>query len=165
MGDNVGMAVLTVRWQVVLATLGLAAGLAMIVVGFDSGLTGREASRLPDAIEAISPADGQRVLRQSQVIVDFTEGWEATLEIDGVVLPVTRLDELTGDGATPRPGAQVELPPTAVYDPGNFTISFLPQDGAPIAEFTQGEHTAIVRYWRTDGSTKVRSYTWTFTTD
>lgn len=137
----------------------------MILVGFDTGLTGRDASNLPDAIEAISPADGQRVLRQSQVIVDFADGWEASLTIDGIELPVTRLDELTGSGAQPRPGAQVELPPTAVYDPGNFTISYLPQDGAPIEEFAQGEHTATVRYWRTDGSSTVRSYTWTFTTD
>ena len=156
---------LTARWQVALATLGLAAGLAMILVGFGAGLTGRDASRLPDAIEGISPADGQRVLRQSQVIVDFAEGWDATLQIDGIELPVTRLDELTSDGAAPKPGAQVELPPTAVYDPGNFTISFLPQDGAPIEEFAQGEHTATVRYWRIDGSSKVRSYTWTFATD
>ena len=159
------MATVTGRWQVVLATLGLAAGLGMILVGFDSGLTGRDASNMPDAIEAISPADGQRVLRQSQIIVDFVEGWEASLTIDGVELPVTRLDELTNSGAQPKPGAQVELPPTAVYDPGNFTISFLPQDGAPIEEFAQGEHSATVRYWRTDGTSKVRAYSWTFTTD
>ena len=159
------MATVTGRWQVVLATLGLAAGLGMILVGFDTGLTGRDASNLPDAIEAISPADGQRVLRQSQVIVDFVEGWEASLTIDGVELPVTRLDELTSSGAQPRPGAQVELPPSAVYDPGKFTSSFLPKDGAPIEEFAQGEHSATVRYWRTDGTSKVRAYSWTFTTD
>jgi len=164
MGDNGPVAVST-RWQVVLATVGLSAGLGMVIIGFDSGLTGRDAMNLPDAIEGISPADGQRVLRQSQVIVDFAEGWDSSLQIDGIDLPVTRLDELTSEGAAPQPGAQVELPPTAVFDPGNNTISFLPQNGAPIEAFTQGEHTATVQYWRTDGTSKVRSYSWTFTTD
>jgi hypothetical protein len=159
------MATVSGRWQVVLATLGLAAGLGMILVGFDTGLTGRDASNLPDAIEAISPGDGQRVLRQSQVIVDFAEGWEASLTIDGVELPVTRLDELTSSGAQPKPGAQVELPPTAVYDPGNFTISFLPQEGAAITELKQGKHTGKVRYWPTKNPDQIRVYSWTFYTD
>lgn len=147
-------------------SLGISAGLALIVVGLLTARTGRDASSLPVAIERMSPADGDRVLRQSQIVVDFIEGYEAELTIDGVLLPTTRLDELTSSGRAPTPGAQVELPPTAVYDPGNFVISFQPQPGAPIAAFAQGEHEASVRYWRTaDGPAKSRSYMWRFTTD
>ncbi|NBY61723.1 MAG: hypothetical protein EBQ54_05315 [Actinobacteria bacterium] len=86
--------------------------------------------------------------------------------IDGVELPTTRLDELTASGQQAAPGAQVELPPTAVFDPGNFIISFQPQVGAVIEEFTQGEHEGKVRYWRIgDGREKSRVYTWQFDTD
>ena len=56
-----------------------------------------------------------------------------------------------------------DLPPTAIYDPGNFTISFLPQDGAAIEEFKQGDHRATVVYWKvTDDKSKSKSFTWEF---
>jgi hypothetical protein len=86
--------------------------------------------------------------------------------IDGIELPTTRLDELVTSGTAPAPGAQIDLPPTAIYDPGNFTISYLPQDGAPIEELQQGEHTGKVKYWLiSQGENKARVYTWKFYTD
>ena len=140
--------------KLLLASMGISAGLVLFVTGLNTGLTGRDATNLPDAIENISPGQGERVLRQSQIIVDFIE------------LPTTRLDELISGGAAPAPGAQVDLPPTAIYDPGNFTISYLPQDGAPIEELKQGEHTGKVKYWLIgQGENKARVYTWKFYTD
>lgn len=138
----------------------------MIVIGFNSAETGRDAQKLPAAIEQMNPGPGDQVLTQSQVFVDFVEGYEATLTIDGVELETTRLDELTAGGASPRPGAQVEVPPTAIYDPGNFTISYQPQDGGAIESFVQGLHTATVTYWKTiEGRDKAKSFTWTFETN
>ena len=91
---------------------------------------------------------------------------DLSINIDGIELPVTRLDELTSSGAQPAPGAQVELPATAVFDPGNNVISFLPQPGALIETFAQGEHVATVRYWKIlDGPAKSRTYQWRFITD
>jgi len=163
--ENGGMARRIDRTRLVVS-VGVSLGLVLIGLGFSGGITGDEARTFPSAIERMSPADGDRVLRQSQIIVDFAPGYEATLTIDGIELPVTRLDELSTGGAQPAPGAQVELPPTAVFDPGNNVISFLPQPGAPIEAFSQGEHVAIVRYWNIlDGSGKARSYRWTFITD
>jgi hypothetical protein len=138
----------------------------LVVIGFRSGLSGEEAREFPAAIERMSPADGDRVLRQAQIIVDFVDGYEASLNIDGIELPVTRLDELSSSGAQPAPGAQVELPATAVFDPGNNVISFQPQSGALIETFAQGEHVATVRYWKIlDGPAKSRTYQWRFVTD
>ena len=149
-----------------LTSIGIAIGLVLIIFGFRVTQTGRDESGLPDVIERMSPGDGDRVLRQSQIIVDFVEGYEAVLFIDGIELPTTRLDELTASGQQAAPGAQVELPPTAVFDPGNFIISFQPQVGATIEEFTQGEHEAKVLYWGIgDGREKSRVYTWKFDTD
>ena len=149
-----------------LISIGIALGLVLIIFGFRATQTGRDESGLPDEIERMSPADGDRVLRQSQIIVDFIEGYEAVMFIDGMELPTTRLDELTSSGQQAAPGAQVELPPTAVFDPGNFIISFQPQVGAIIEEFTQGEHEGKVLYWRiADGREKASVYTWQFDTD
>ena len=152
--------------QRLITSIGVAIGLTMIFFGFRVSQTGRDESGLPDAIERMSPANGDRVLRQSQIIVDFVEGFESVLFIDGVELPTTRLDELTSSGQQATPGAQVELPATAVFDPGNFIISFQPQVGAVIESFTQGEHEGKVRYWRVeDGREKSRVYIWKFDTD
>jgi hypothetical protein len=149
-----------------LISVGIALGLVLIIFGFRATQTGRDESGLPDVIERMSPADGDRVLRQSQIIVDFVEGYEAVMFIDGIELPTTRLDELTSSGQQAAPGAQVELPPTAVFDPGNFIISYQPQVGAIIEAFTQGEHEGKVLYWLiSDGRQKARVYTWQFDTD
>jgi hypothetical protein len=149
-----------------LVSVGISIGVVLIAFGFASGITGDEAREFPASIERMSPADGDRVLRQSQVIIDFVVGYEATLSIDGIELPVTRLDELTTGGAQPAPGAQVELPATAVFDPGNNVLSFQPQDGALIESFAQGEHVATVRYWKIlEGPAKSRTYQWRFVTD
>jgi hypothetical protein len=60
----------------------------------------------------------------------------------------------------------VELPATAVFDPGNNVLSFQPQPRALITEFTQGEHVAIVTYWEIlAGREKSRTYQWRFFTD
>ena len=58
-----------------LISIGIALGLVLIIFGFRATQTGRDESGLPDEIERMSPADGDRVLRQSQIIVDFIEGY------------------------------------------------------------------------------------------
>ena len=149
--------------QTLVVSAGVAFGLVLIVMGLSSGATGRDAQRLPAVIERMSPGPGDQVLQQSQIMVDFVDGYEASLMVDGIALDTTRLDELSADGAQPRPGAQVEIPPTAIYDPGNYTISFLPQEGAPITTISQGTHTATVTFWKViEGPAKSRSFSWEF---
>ena len=149
--------------ELLVVSAGISIGVVLIVAGLNSASTGREGQRLPIEIESMSPGPGDQVLRQSQVFVDLQSGYEASLTVDGIALETTRLDELTNSGAAPQKGAQVEIPPTAIYDPGNATIGFLPQEGAPIEQFTQGEHTATVTFWKIlEGRQKARSFTWTF---
>jgi len=147
-------------------SVGISAGIVMFVFGVSTGLTGRDATNLPEAIEQISPGQGDQVLQQSEIIVDFIEGYTATLTIDGIELQTTRLDEIVATGKQITPGAQIDLPPTAIFDVGNYIISYLPQPGAPIAELTQGEHKGSVRYWLIrDGENSSRTYSWTFFID
>jgi len=155
-----------IDYKLLIISVGISAGLVLFVIGMSTGLSGRDASNLPEAIEQISPGQGDQVLQQSQIIVDFIEGYTATLTIDGIELPTTRLDEVVATGKQIAPGAQVNLPPTAIFDVGNYIISYLPQPGAPIAELTQGEHTGSVRYWLIkDGENASRTYSWTFFID
>lgn len=155
-----------VDYKLLIMSIGISVGLVFFVLGMRIGLTGRDATNLPAAIEQISPGEGERVLRQSQIIVDFTEGYTATLTIDGIELPTTRLDELVANGKQTTPGAQIELPATAIYDPGNYIISYLPQQGGPITQLAQGKHSGSVRFWLIkEGKDKFRTYSWTFFTD
>ena len=151
--------------QLLLVSAGVAIGIVLIIGGLNSASTGRSALKLPAAIEAMSVSPGDQVLQQSQISVDFVEGYEASLTLDGIAIETTRLDELSA-GALPKPGEQVEIPPTAIFDPGNNIISYTPQEGAPIEAFSQGTHTAIVKYWKiADGEEKSRTFKWQFSAD
>lgn len=148
------------------ASFGVSVGLILIILGLNAATTGRDALNLPDEIENMSPANNEKVLRQSEIRVDFIEGYQGVLIVNGIEIPTTRLDELQSSGRQPKPGEQVDLPPTAVYDPGNFTLSFLPQEGAPVERLEQGKHTARVFFWKiTESRDKAKSYSWEFSVD
>ena len=144
----------------------IAVGVILIIAGLSVAQTGDDSLNLPSAIESLSPGNGDRVLRQSEVIVDFIDGFTGKLTIDGIEITTSRLDELTSGGMQPKPGEQVELPPNAIFDPGTYTLKFRPTENAPIEEFTQGSHRATVKYWLLEeGETKARTYSWEFSVD
>lgn len=62
--------------QRLFTSVAIAIGILFIIFGVRASRTGRDESGLPTAIERMSPANGDRVLRQSQIIVDFVEGYE-----------------------------------------------------------------------------------------
>lgn len=142
-----------------LASLVIAGGLVLIIVGFLTARTGDDGIDRPDAIESLTPVENAiQVLQQESIVVDLQFGYEARLVVDGIELPTTRLGQIEAE-----PGEQISLPPTAIFDAGNSIISYKPIDGAPIEEFTEGLHTVRVIYWRIDeGPDQALSYTWTF---
>jgi hypothetical protein len=152
------------NWPLLGISFGIAVGLLLIVLGLASATSQRDRVNLPDELESVAPGNGDRVLRQSRIVVDLVTGYEGVLIVDGIELPVARLDELSGvGGAQPAPGEQVILPPVAVYDPGNATLSFQPTPGSIIEEFTQGEHRVTVLFWKiTEGRQAARQYSWSF---
>ena len=148
--------------KLLLASLAIAVGVVLIAIGLLRSVSGDEVTQLPDAIEDITPApDAEQVLQQTQVVVDLAEGYEAELTVDGVVLPTIRLDELAPVDV--EPGEQVEVPPGAIFEPGNGTLTFTPAEGTAIETFDPGSHSVTVTYWRSaDGRNTARSYSWTF---
>jgi hypothetical protein len=142
----------------------IACGLAAIVWGVGSAITGGDGIDRPSAIESLSPVENaQQVVQQEQIVVDLEFGYEAVLVVDGIELPTTRIGEFRGD-LTPEAGQQISIPPTAVFDPGNSRIEFRPSDDAPITSYAEGRHQVQVIYWPIEDGREngARSYRWSF---
>lgn len=151
------------RAPLVVASLGLAVAVVLIIAGVRSSVTGREALGLPDAIESTDPIrNSVRVPAQTSVFVDLESGYTGVLVVDGLELKTIDLDEV--NDITPEPGQMVEIEPVTRYERGNATLTFTPSEGAPIEEFSEGRHTVTVLFWRIDETRdQARSYTWDFT--
>ena len=148
-----------------IASLVIACGLALVVFGLTTALTGDDGIDRPKAIESVQPVENAvQVLQQERVIVDLLPGYQARLIIDGVELSTTAIGQSDVDPSVQaQPGQQVDLPTTAVFDPGNAVISVQPVEGALIESFTQGIHEARVIFWRIeDGPEQALSYRWEF---
>ena len=147
------------------ASLAIAVGLILVIFGVTTALTGNDGIDRPDAIESVQPVENAvQVLQQERVVVDLEPGYEARLIIDGIELPTTVIGQSDVDPfEQPAPGQQVELPTTAVFDPGNNVISFQPVEGAPIESFSEGLHDVRVIFWRIEeGPEQALSYRWEF---
>jgi hypothetical protein len=148
-----------------IASLAIAGGLVLIIFGFTTALTGDDGIDRPEAIESVQPVENAvQVLQQERVVVDLQAGYEARLVIDGIELPTTVIGQSDVDPfEQPAPGQQIDLPTTAVFDPGNNVISFQPVEGAPIESFTEGLHDVQVIFWKIeDGPEQALSYRWEF---
>lgn len=141
------------------ASLVISAGVALIVWGLFSAITGDEGVDRPVEIESVEPVENAvQVLQQERIAVDLEFGYEAVLIIDGVELETTDVSKIPTE-----PGQQRTLPETAIYDSGNAVISFTPVEGAAVDQLTEGRHSAKVIYWKTvEGRDNARSYSWSF---
>jgi hypothetical protein len=148
-----------------LASLAIAVGLVLVVFALTTALTGDDGIERPEAIESVQPVENAvQVLQQERVVVDLLPGYEARLVIDGIELPTTAIGQSDVDPfERTAPGQQIDLPTTAVFDPGNAVISFQPVEGALIESFSQGIHEVRVIYWRIEeGPEQALSYRWEF---
>ena len=121
-----------------------------------SGLIVREL--LGERIEPVAGAT--QTPAQASILVDLVAGYEGVLVIDGLELETVDLNALRDPT---RPGQQITLPPTTVYESGNATLTFDPSPESSISSFSQGKHIVQVIYWETvEGRGSARSYSWTF---
>lgn len=144
------------------ASLAIATGLVLIGFGIARSVTGDDVTKLPPAIESISPVpDAVQVPSQTQIVVDLNTGYVGRLAIDRVNYPTVNLADFGRQDV--EPGAQVDIPPGVVFEPGNATLTFTLGEEIGLDEFDPGEHTVVVVYWRQLlGENTARSYTWTF---
>ena len=153
---------LRLDWTIVVASLVLAAGVAILVFGVLGGVTGDERAGLPEAVESVTPVpEAAQALSQTAVFVDLLPDHYGQLTIDGIEIETRDIADVVL--ATPSDGAHVELPPVTIYEAGNATLTFTPAAGAPIEEFDQGLHTVRLTYWPiSEGRAAARIFTWTF---
>lgn len=146
----------------VVASLAIATGLVLIGFGIARSVTGDDVTKLPPAIESISPVpDAVQVPSQTQIVVDLNTGYVGRLAIDRVNYPTVNLADFGRQDV--EPGAQVDIPPGVVFEPGNATLTFTLGEEIGLDEFDPGEHTVVVVYWKQLlGENTARSYTWTF---
>ncbi len=137
--------------------------ICLVAMGYalDMAVTGDEGNQLPVAVEQIDPVRAAtQVPAQTQVFVDLLPGYTGVLVIDGLELETVDLDELRSQT---KPGQQVEVPPTTIYEPGNATLTFHPVEGSAISSFSQGEHVVEVIYWKVvEGRERAHTFSWTF---
>lgn len=151
-----------IKLETVLISLGILVGVMFVLYGLNSGTTGREALGYPNEIIDISPAPNDRqVLSETEISVNLQDGFEAVLVLDGIEVPTTRLEDFVPLAA--KPGQQIELPPTAIYDQGNSLIRFEPTKGAVIEKYTVGIHKVKCIFWKIEeGRPTAHSYEWSF---
>ena len=147
--------------SLVIASAIIAVCIVGMFIAVDMAITGDEVNALPEAIEQIDPVrSAQQVPSQTQVFVDLQSGYTGVLIIDGLELETISLDALRDES---KPGQQIEVPPTTIYEPGNATLTFDPSEDSSISSFEQGEHLVQVIYWKvTEGRGHAQSFSWTF---
>ena len=145
-------------------SLVIALGLVLIGRGLAVSLTGEARAKLPATIESVEPyPEAVQVLSQSRVFVDLEAGYTGVLVIDGVELPTIDIDDVAQQFDA-EPGQQIDLPATTIFEPGNYTLTFVPSDAALVKKFDTGLHRAEVIYWKIiEGRQRPLSYNWTFT--
>lgn len=64
-----------------------------------------------DAVEALVPADGSQVLRQSEIGIDLAPEWTGVLQVNGIEIPEDQLRRVPAQNQvffTPGPGQEIE---------------------------------------------------------
>ena len=118
--------------------LGIA--LTLVVVFAVVTVPGGTEFSLPDAVESVSPANGETVQRQIELRIDMQVGYEIELFVDGVPIPPTEIAFVQATGR----------------------YSWVPGPGRALAEWPAGLHTARMTFERVSGRFDTGELHWTF---
>ena len=140
--------------------IGLTAGAAIFLIAFFVANTDTDGDVIfsDPAIEALIPAQGSEVLRQSQVGIDLVSGFEAELTINGVPIPPDEVNILRNP----------ENPDESAEAPGTFsdTINrflYQPLEGRAVPELKGDENCAVANFWPLSDPSDIRTVQWCFT--
>ena len=128
------------RYRVILSILGLLLG--ALVVGAVILAPSGDVTQLPDPVERYSPADGAIVQRQTAVEIYLAPGYELTLEVDGLPIPLSEMD------VTEQTGRYI----------------FRPEPWKSIPEWLPGFHVVEIAFDRTSGLPDPGKLRWSFRT-
>lgn len=129
------------RILIALLLLGVVAGIyltgRLAVTGTDS-----TSDALPDSVERLIPASGAQALRQTQVGIDLADGYDASLQINGVAI------RTTDDG---------------LIKDGTGFVQFQPGPGLAIETLNQGQNCVTALVWdQLEGEATAEPVAWCF---
>jgi hypothetical protein len=136
-------------------------GVAIFIIAFVVANTDEPGSvRIVNpAIEALIPAPGSEVLRQSQVGVDLAPGFEAELVINGVQIPPDELNVLR-DADDPQQSASQ----TGAFGTTINRFTYQPLEGRAVPELQGDENCVVATFWATADPTNIDTVEWCFNT-
>jgi hypothetical protein len=146
--------------RVVIAALVVACLAGLVVAALLSAGPGEEAVSSGSPIVRQVPGDGDTALRQSEVGVELTPGWEGQLVVNGVLIPDEQLQ-----GRDPSATNELGEPAASQGNAPNL-LFFQPGEGKVIEQFSTGRVCAAATYFRTaDGLGTARTTSWCFEVD
>ncbi len=149
------------RWgRKLIVPLGIGAGAVIFILGFVVANTGSDDDVIfsDPAIEALFPARGDEVLRQSQVGIDLVAGYEAELVINGVAIPPDQVNVLRN----------AENPDESAAEAGTFSTTinrflYQPLEGRAVPELKGDENCVVATFWPIADPDDIRTTSWCFT--
>ncbi len=116
-------------------------------------------------VRQLSPGDGAKALRQTQIGADLQQGFDGRLTVNGVDIPEEQMEGVI-DPTSPE-AANLPLAQQDLLRPNNRNrVFFLPGPGKVVEKLPQGEVTITVTYFRDQQPTVGRgSLTWTIDVD
>lgn len=97
---------------------------------------------LDTIVESTDPKDGDKILQQAQITIDLMAGWDASMTIDGRIIPEDQLIKVREQGL----------------------IKFQPGPGKALEYFPAGQNCIVLTYWQTrTGPQDSFDKTWCFT--
>ena len=126
------------KYRMTFALLGLA--FAAVVAGAVVFAPDGRPTRLPDAIESISPASNEIVLPQAALRIDMLSNYEIDIYVDGILIPAGEI--------------------TLVAETGLHT--WQPSEGRVISQWRPGRHTVQVNWTSNAAIPDVGDYRWAF---
>jgi hypothetical protein len=130
------------RYRLLLAVLVIAAAVALFVSirTTDTGEPGDPAS---DAVERYIPRSGDEVLRQAELGIDLAPGYDGTLSVNGVDIPVEDQRRV----------------------PEQNEVFFTPGDGKAVERLVAGQNCVTAVVWKASigrGTSRDETFTWCF---
>lgn len=130
---------MTTKQKLALAVPLVIAAVAIVAAFFVGGTDSPQAD--DRIIEALIPGNNEKVLQQAEVGIDLQSGWDASLTIDGIPVPLDQYTKIVPQGR----------------------VAFQPGPGKVLEYLPAGQNCVTARYWPQSNPEQNFSRSWCFT--
>jgi len=131
----------SIRTRRLIVIGGLAVAAALLAIAIIVYIGNPRTTDLPVAIQAVSPEPGTNVLLQNAVVVDLAVGYTAEIDINGVPIPATEINEAAALNQ----------------------LRFQPGEGKALSRLFADQNCVRATYWLiAQGPESSQTFTWCF---